>query len=137
MLRQSLPALVTCLAIALFLVLSFLVGRARQKHGIEAPATLGHPDFERTLRVQMNTLEQLAAFLPSLWLFAFFVSPLWAAALGLAWLVARLVYVFVYLRNPAARGPAFILGMTMTGTLLLGAFIGALQALSRTGFFGR
>ena len=135
MLRQALPALVTCLALVLLLGLSFAVGRARGKHGIAAPATTGHPQFERAYRVQMNTLEQFVAFLPSLWLFAFFVSPLWAAVLGVGWLIARVAYAVVYLRNPAARAPAFILGMTITGTLLLGAFIGALQALGRTGFF--
>ena len=106
MLRQALPALVTCLALVLLLILSFAVGRAREKHGIAAPATTGHPQFERAYRVQMNTLEQFVAFLPSLWLFAFFVSPLWAAVLGLVWLIARVAYAVVYLRNPAARAPA-------------------------------
>ena len=30
----------------------------------------------------MNTLEQLVVFLPALWIFASYISPLWAAALG-------------------------------------------------------
>jgi hypothetical protein len=37
----------------------------------------GDPDFERVLRVQQNTLEQLVFFPPLLWLFSFYISPLW------------------------------------------------------------
>jgi glutathione S-transferase len=135
-LRQALPALVTCGAIALFLVLSFLVGRARVTYGVDAPATTGHPVFERHVRVQMNTLEQLVAFLPALWLFAFFMSPVWAAFLGLVWIAARIVYAVTYVRNPAARSPSFGVGMVVSGVLLIGAMVGVLRALGRTGLFG-
>ena len=64
-------ALVTCLSILCYLYTSILVSRARTAFGIKAPAVSGNPDFERAFRVQMNTLEWMPIFLPSLWLFAF------------------------------------------------------------------
>src|SRR3954465_15530933 len=39
------------------------------------------PRFERVFRVQMNTLEWMPIFLPSLWLFAIYVSDPIAAAI--------------------------------------------------------
>jgi len=67
------PALITALATMLYLVLVINVGRARAKYGVMPPATTGNEDFERVLRVQYNTLEQLAFFLPGLWLFAIYI----------------------------------------------------------------
>jgi glutathione S-transferase len=63
-------AIVTLLAVGFYLFTSLAVASARVKFGIKAPATAGHPDFERAFRVQMNTLESMPLFLPSLWLFA-------------------------------------------------------------------
>ena len=51
-----------------------LVGRARAKYGVLAPAMTGHPDFERANRVHMNTLENLIIFIPAVWIFATYVE---------------------------------------------------------------
>jgi uncharacterized membrane protein YecN with MAPEG domain len=59
-------ALVTLLAIMLYLYTGVRVASARAKYRVQAPATTGHPDFERVFRVQMNTLEWMPIFLPSL-----------------------------------------------------------------------
>ena len=67
-------ALVTCLAIALYFFTSIQVSKARQAFGVKVPAITGNPDFERVFRVQMNTLEWMPIFLPSLWLFAIYIS---------------------------------------------------------------
>jgi len=56
---------------------AFRVGNLRGKHGIKAPATIGHPQFDRAFRVQLNTLEQMGIFLPFLWVSAFYPIP-WA-----------------------------------------------------------
>jgi len=74
-------ALVTCLAVAFFFFTTTQVSRARAAFGIKAPATSGHPDFERVFRVQMNTLEWMPIFLPALWLFAIYVGDAAAATL--------------------------------------------------------
>ena len=77
-------ALVTLLLLAQYLAFAMLVGRERVRHGIEAPACSGHPDFDRAYRVQMNTLEQLVIVLPALWITAWwFTVPLVAPLLGL------------------------------------------------------
>ena len=136
MLRQAFPAFATCLALLLYALVFFYAARMRAKHAIVAPATTGAPEFERAYRVQMNTLEQLALFLPSLWLFAFLVSPSWAGVLGLAWVIARALYAWSYVRDPATRGPAFIGAMVVSIVLLAGALVGSVVAMSRTGLFG-
>ena len=86
-----LTALVTCLAILMYFLISFQVGKARATYGVKAPAISGNPDFERVFRVQMNTLEWMPIFLPALWLFAIYISDAIAAALGVIWIVGRIV----------------------------------------------
>ena len=57
-------ALATLIALAVFAWTMYLVGRARTKFGVNAPAVTGHEQFERCFRVQMNTLELLVVFVP-------------------------------------------------------------------------
>ena len=89
----------------------------------------GHPDFERAFRIQQNMVEQLVLFLPSLWLFALMLSPLWAGIIGLVFVAARLLYAVSYARNPESRGPAFVAGLGASSVLLLGGLVGALWRL--------
>ena len=123
-------AIVTSLALAEYFGISLLVGRARGKYGIKAPATSGHPVFDRTFRVHQNTLEQLVIFLPSLWLFGTFVSAPWGALIGLVFIVGRVVYVQGYVADPEKRGTGFGIGFLANSVLLLGGLIGAIVALS-------
>ena len=52
----------------------------------------------------MNTLEWLPIFLPSLWLFAIYVSDAIAAAIELVWIIGRIVYmVRLHQVRPAAQ----------------------------------
>ena len=100
-------ALVTVLAVALYFFTGMLVARARQKFGVPAPAMSGHPDFDRVFRVQMNTLEWMPIFLPSLWLFAFYVSDWAAAVLGLVWIGGRVLYIRGYSAAAEKRHQGF------------------------------
>jgi uncharacterized MAPEG superfamily protein len=118
-------AIVTVLVLLQFLYFSVAVATQRGKTGVKAPATTGHPDFERAFRIQQNTLEQLMIFLPSLWLFANFVDARWAAGIGLVFLIGRFIYRSAYLRDPGTRTIGFVIGMTATLTLAVGALIGA------------
>ena len=79
--------LVVALAIAQFIFFAMLVARGRTTYRIPAPATSGHEQFERLYRVQMNTLEQLVAFLPALLLAAQYWSPALVAAVGAVYLL--------------------------------------------------
>ncbi|HEY3681190.1 MAG TPA: MAPEG family protein [Bradyrhizobium sp.] len=121
----KLTALVTCLAIAVYFFSSILVSRARVKFGVKLPAISGNPDFERVFRAQMNTLEWLPMFLPSLWLFAIYIGDGIAAALGAVWAIGRILYVLGYAKAVEKRGPGFAIQATATVALWLGA-VGAI-----------
>src|SRR5579864_6032065 len=91
------------LALIEFLYFGFEVGRARTRYQVRAPATTGNEVFERYFRVQMNTLEQLVIFIPSILIFAHYLSPYVAAVLGAVFLIGRYVYFAAYVKNPARR----------------------------------
>ena len=114
-------AIVTCLGILVYLVTLFQVSRARAAFGVKAPATTGHPDFERVFRVQMNTLEWMPIFLPSLWLFAIYISDAVAAAIGLVWVAGRILYLIGYSRAADQRGTGFGIQALAAAILWLGA----------------
>lgn len=123
------PALVTLAALTLCFATAASVGRARVKYRIAAPATTGHEMFERTFRVQMNTLENVVIFLPALWLCAVYFGPLTATAFGALWLVGRVWYVAAYLRAPKTRGGGFVLAYTAWAGLMIAASWGVLHGL--------
>jgi len=117
-------ALITVSAIGLYFYTGLLVAKARSKFGVSAPATTGHPDFERVFRVQMNTLEWLPIFLPLLWLFALYVSDWGAAALGLVWIAGRIVYIHGYMQAADQRHRGFGIQAFASGALLIGVVAG-------------
>ena len=116
-----LTALVTCLAILMYFYFSFQVGKARTTYGIKAPAISGNPDFERVFRVHMNTLEWMPIFLPALWLFAIYISDAIAAALGVIWMVGRILYMTGYAKAANKRSPGFAIQASAAIVLWLGA----------------
>ena len=117
-----LSAAVTVLTVLLGVYTMMLVGRMRGKHGVNAPAMTGAPEFERAVRVQMNTLEQSVLFLPLLWLAAVYpvVSGYLAPGLGLVWLIGRVLYATGYMADPAKRSSGFLIaGIALLGLLVL------------------
>jgi glutathione S-transferase len=118
-------ALVTCLAILFYFFTGIQVSKARTAFGIKVPAISGHPDFERVFRVQMNTLEWMPIFLPSLWLFAIYIGDLYAALLGLVWIAGRVLYLIGYSRAAAKRGPGFAI-QALAGVVLWAGALGAI-----------
>jgi glutathione S-transferase len=114
-------AIVTCLAILFYFFTGLKVGKARGTFGVKAPATAGHPEFERMFRVQMNTLEWMPIFLPSLWLFAIYISDSIAAGIGLVWIVGRILYLTGYAQAPEKRGTGFGIQALAAFALLFGA----------------
>ena len=118
-------ALVTCLAILFYLFTGIQVSKARAAFGIKVPATSGHPDFERVFRVQMNTLEWMPVFLPSLWLFAIYISDPVAAALGLIWIAGRVLYMTGYSHAAAKRGRGFAV-QALAAIILWAGALGAI-----------
>jgi hypothetical protein len=121
--------IVTALAVLQFIVFGFKVGGARARYSVQAPAITGNEIFERYFRVQQNTLEQLIAFIPGLYLSARYFSPYVAAALGGVYLIGREVYAFSYVKDPTKRGPGFGLTFLPVIILVMGGLIGAVRAL--------
>jgi uncharacterized membrane protein YecN with MAPEG domain len=118
------PSLVTALTLIVYQVLTVNVGRARMKYKIMPPAMSGDENFERVVRVQQNTLEQLVFFLPALWLFSFYVNPLWGAVLGSVWLIGRIIFAWGYYQAAEKRIAGFGISSLSGIGLLLGALVG-------------
>lgn len=121
--------LVIVLALLEYIVLTALVGRARGKFGIKAPACAGHPEFERTFRVQQNTLEGLVVFLPGLWLFGTFVNAPIAAAIGAVGIIGRAIYAQAYIAAAEKRGPGAAICGFANIALVMGSLVGVIRAL--------
>jgi glutathione S-transferase len=126
---MQLVAFVILLALLEYVVFGMLVGRARGKYGVDAPATSGHPVFERYFRVHYNTLEQMVVFVPAMWLYGTYVSPSWAAGLGLVYIAGRLAYLMGYVADPRKREIGFGLSALPLLILLLGALWGTGRAM--------
>lgn len=118
-------AVVIALALIQYVVFGMLVGWARGKYGVKAPAVTGHEIFDRYFRVHQNTLELLVVFVPAIWLFGMYVDPTWAALLGLVYVVARVLYLRGYVADPAKREVGFTLSVLPVLVLLAGALWGA------------
>lgn len=116
--------LVILLALVQYTWFSLRVGIARPKYGVNAPKTTGDENWERLFRVQQNTLEQLALFVPGMLAFAFYVSALWSLVPGLVFLVGRQLYSYEYVTNPGSRTPGMAMTLLANAVLLVGALIG-------------
>ncbi len=121
--------LITVLALVQFIYLGVLVGHARERFGVKAPATTGNETFERYFRVQMNTLELLVVLLPAMWMASAFVAAPWAALLGLVYLIGRFVYLRAYVAEPSRRSVGFSLSSLPILVLLLIDLVGAVRRL--------
>ena len=121
--------LVIVLALIEFLFFGYAVGRARTRYKVPAPAMSGHEVFDRYFRAQMNTLEQLVVFLPSIWLFAHYINAWAAVALGALFIVGRALYFRGYVQAAESRHAGFVLSAIPNVTLLTGALIGVLRAI--------
>ena len=99
--------IVAVIAVLQLIFFSVLVGQARGKYGVSAPAVVGHEMFERTYRVQMNTLELLVAFLPALFLAGKYWSHPVVAGVGAVYVVGRFIYWRAYVGSPRSRGLGF------------------------------
>jgi len=117
--------IITILALAQFMLFGIQVGSMRGKHGVKAPATTGHPEFERMFRVQQNTMEQLVVFIPTLWIYGYLVNWFWGAAIGLVYIVGRFIYRASYIKDPDSRGIGFTLTLLPTAVMLVWSLIDA------------
>jgi glutathione S-transferase len=118
---HALVAVVTLVSLLVYVWMGLRVGRARGAYGVSAPAVTGDERFERIFRTQQNTLEWLPIYIPSLWLFAWFWSDAVAAALGLVWIVGRILYAQGYASPERSRSMGFQIQALAVAVLLFGA----------------
>ena len=112
-------------AVLQYVVIGVFVGVARGWYDVKAPATTGHPKFERWFRVHQNSLEMLIAFVPAAWLFGWWVSQAWATAIGLVYVAARILYTVQYLKDPSTREIGAGLSFLAIFVLIVGGLIKA------------
>jgi glutathione S-transferase len=120
---------ITVLSLMQFFFFGALVGKARARLGVKAPAMNGSETFERLLRVHLNTMERLVMFVPLLWTAAQFWNPLWVSAAGALFLVGRMLYWRGYVRSPEQRGLGNVLTVVSIAFLLLANLAGLGKAL--------
>lgn len=124
--------IVTLLAVMFYFYTTLQVARARGIYDVKAPAVTGHPDFERVFRVQANTLEWMPIFLPSLWLFAYYLSDTFAALLGAVWIIGRIMYLVGYSQAAGKRGAGFAVQMVAAAGLWGGSVYGVVHRMLGT-----
>ena len=86
----------------------------------------GPEDYVRQVRVHQNTLEHLALFLPSLWLFSFAVDPIWASIIGILWPIGRLGYAYGYYKDAEKRVLGLYISMPPIYIFVVGSLVGFL-----------
>jgi glutathione S-transferase len=121
--------LVTLLALVQFFLFAASVAMARARFGVHAPATTGHPLFERYFRVHQNTLELLVMFIPSMWLAVRYWYPTYVAAVGVLFLIGRTWYYFAYVKDPKSRTGASALSFGAIGIFWIITAIGIARSL--------
>ncbi len=119
-------SLVVIMALIEYLFFQGMAGKARGQYQIKAPAIIGNENFERTLRVQQNTLEQLIIFIPVIYLAGFYANEIAAALLGSLFLIGRPLYYKAYINDPSKRGPGMLIGYIPTVLLVLMALVGVI-----------
>ena len=84
------------------------------------------PKFMIAFRNQMNLLEHLILFMPTLWIFAFGLSDGLAAVVGLGYFIGRLLYARSY---PHSHRVGFMLAWVSMLVLMIGAVASSVYQL--------
>ena len=122
---QNYPLTISSLLLALAAVLfaTILVGRARGKYKVAAPAVTGDPAFERAFRAHQNTIEQFVFFLPLLVLAALLWGDRLAALYGFIWSIGRILYVITYAQAAEKRSLGFFLSGVVSMLVLIALIV--------------
>jgi glutathione S-transferase len=120
-------AFITLLNVLVLFFAMGMVGRARGKHSIKAPAITGHEQFECANRAHQNTIEQTVMFLPVLWIASLNGYEMWAHWLGAAWIIGRIWYVVGYNKAADKRGMGFMISFLAFLGLFILSCIGLYQ----------
>ena len=122
--------IVSALALLAYYFTLLMAGLARGRFKIVPPSHSGPEEYERYVRAHHNTLEHLVLFLPGMWLFAYIVSPLWAAAIGIIWPPMRVLYALGYRKAAEKRLLPLYISMPPIYIFVLGSLIGGIVKLA-------
>lgn len=125
--------LTTIAMLAVLLVYMWItgqVGRARTAYGVQAPASQGHPEFDKRYRVQLNTVEQLVLLIPAVLLALPAIGDRWTALAAAVFALGRVIYARAYWRDPAKRSLGFLLSVAPIFALMISALVGAVRTLA-------
>ncbi|MFN4038881.1 MAG: MAPEG family protein [Erythrobacter sp.] len=122
--------IVSALALLAYYFTLLMAGLARGRFKIVPPSHSGPEEYERYVRAHHNTLEHLVLFLPGMWLFAYVVSPLWAAAIGIIWPPMRVLYALGYHKAAEKRLLPLYISMPPIYIFVLGSLIGGIVKLA-------
>lgn len=120
----SYVVIVSALALLAYYFTLLMAGLARGRFKIVPPSHSGPQEYERYVRAHHNTLEHLVLFLPGMWLFAYVVSPYWAAAIGIIWPPMRVLYALGYHKAAEKRLLPLYISMPPIYIFVLGSLIG-------------
>lgn len=120
---------IVMLALVEYLYFGVAVGRARARHGVEAPAVSGDENFERFHRAHQNTLEQLVVFVPAIYAAAYYADERLAVGLGVVFLVGRAHYFRSYIADPRSRNVGMIATIASSLLLIAATLVGAVRVL--------
>jgi len=121
--------IVSALALLAYYFTLLMAGIARVKFKVPAPSHDGPEEYVRHVRAHLNTLEHLVLFLPGLWLFAYVVSPIWAAGIGAIWPPMRVLYAIGYHKAADKRRLPLYISMPPIYIFVLGSLIGGIVKL--------
>lgn len=126
----ALSVLILLSVIAHYMWIQLRVGRLRMAKGIEAPAVTGDPEFERAFRVQANSVEQMAIFLPCYMILVVVTGLqgnevfLWiTVALGFLYLVGRVLYARTYMADASKRTVGAAITFLVNALMMLALFV--------------
>jgi glutathione S-transferase len=123
--------IVSALALLAYYFTLLMAGLARGRFKIPVPSHSGPEEYERYVRAHQNTLEHLVLFLPGMWLFAYVVSPIWAAGIGAIWPFMRVLYARGYHKAAEKRLIPLYISMPPIYTFVLGSLIGGIVHLAK------
>ncbi|KAK3591759.1 hypothetical protein CHS0354_019531 [Potamilus streckersoni] len=128
-------ALLGATTIAHSLQIAIMAGRVwrmREKYKVDVPETNGPPEFIRTFRAHLNTIEWAPVFLPSMWMCGIFFHQGIAASLGVLYIYYREKYFMGYVQDASKRVPGFFGGARCIKALIALGMVGIIHNLVKT-----
>ena len=122
-------SLIVLLALLQYVWFTVRVGATRGTFNVNAPACKGDETWERSFRIQQNTMEQLIVLIPGTYAFAFYVSSTWVLLPGAIFIVARFIYSNAYMKDPGSRTLGMASTLLANAILIIGALIGLLMGM--------